>query len=80
MIIINKPQNKLIILNKNIINKYMYLLQNFYKKNEIENLFPHIKVKEDLVIKIIDRRLIYQVIKNRLIEKKYISSLNFLIY
>ena len=80
MIIINKPKNKLIILNKNIINRYMYLLQNFYEKNEIENLFPHVKVKEDLVIKIIDRRLIYQVIKNRLIEKKYISSLNFLIY
>ena len=76
---INAPNNKLIILNKKIINRYIYLLQNFYEKNEIENLFPHTSI-EDLTIKIIDRRLINQVIKNKFIEKKYISSLNFLIY
>ena len=78
--VINKPRNKLIILNKKIIKRYMYLLQNFYEKKEIENLFPHTNVKEDFAIKVIDRRLINQVIKNRLIDKKYISTLNFLIY
>ena len=79
-IIINKPKNQLINLNKKIINRYMYLLQNFYEKQDIENLFPHLKIKEDKIIKIIDRRLIYQLIKNKLIENKFISSLNFLIY
>ena len=77
---IDIQKNKLIILNKKIINRYIYILQNFYEKNEIEKFFPHISIKEDLVIKIIDRRLINQVIKNKFIEKKYISSLNFLIY
>ena len=79
-IIINKPKANLINLNKKIINRYMYLLQNFYEKQDIENLFPQIKSKEEKRIKSIDRRLIYQVIKNKLIEKKYITSLNFLIY
>ena len=80
MVILNKPRNKLINLNKKIINRYMYLLQNFYEKQELEILFPHTKIKEDKLIKIIDRRLINQVIKNRLIEIRFISSLNFLIY
>lgn len=58
----------------------MYLLQNFYEKLELDNLFPHTRIKEDKIIKIIDRRLIYQLIKNKLIEKKFISSQNALIY
>ena len=80
IIIVNKPKNQFINLNKKIINRYMYLLQNFYEKPEMENIFPHTKIKEDKTIKVIDRRLIYQLIKNKLIEKKFISSLNFLIY
>ena len=80
MNILNKPKIQLINLNKKIINKYMYLLQNFYEKHQIEDLFPNLKIKEDRIIKIIDRRLIHQLIKNKLIENKFISSLNFLIY
>ena len=71
---------QLIIMNKKIINRYIYLLQNFYEIQEIENLFPQIKRKGYKTIKILDRRVIYQLIKNKLIEKKFISSLNFLIY
>ena len=71
---------QLINMNKKIINRYIYLLQNFFEVQDIENMFPHIKKKEAKVIKIIDRRVIYQLIKNKLIEKKFISSLNFLIY
>ena len=71
---------QLINMNKKIINRYIYLLQNFFEVQDLENMFPHIKKKEAKVIKIIDRRVIYQLIKNKLIEKKFISSLNFLIY
>ena len=34
----------------------------------------------EIEIKSFDRRIIYELIKNKLIEKKFISSLNFLIY
>ena len=71
---------QLINMNKKIINRYIYLLQNFFENQEIENMFPHTKKKEAKIIKILDRRVIYQLIKNKLIEKKFISSLNFLIY
>ena len=71
---------QLINMNKKIINRYIYLLQNFFENQEIENMFPHTKKKEAKVIKILDRRVIFQLIKNKLIEKKFISSLNFLIY
>ena len=80
MNISKKPKIQLINFNKKIINKYMYLLQNCYEKHEIEDLFPNLKIKEYRIIKIIDRRLICQLIKNKLIENKFISSLNFLIY
>ena len=55
-------------------------MQNFYENQDIENLFPHTRKKDIKIIKVADRRVIYQLIKNKLIEKKYFSSLNFLIY
>ena len=80
IIITNKPKNKIINLNKKIINRYIYLLQNNYDNGELEKVFQHLKKKEENIIKIIDRRQINQLITNKLIEKKFISSLNFLIY
>ena len=70
----------MIKLNKKILNRYIYLLQNFYENSEIENIFYELKKKENIDIFLFDRRIIFQIIKNKLIEKKYISSLNFLIY
>ena len=58
----------------------MHLLHNFYEKPKMENIFPHTKIKEDKTIKVIDRKLIYQLIKNKLREKKFITSLNFVTY
>ena len=71
---------QLINMNKKIINRYIYIMQNFYENQDIENLFPHTRKKDIKIIKVADRRVIYQLIKNKLIEKKYFSSLNFLIY
>ena len=71
---------QLINMNKKIINRYIYILQNFYEREDIDNIFPQIKRKENKVIKIQDRRAIYRLIKDKLIEKKFISSLDYLIY
>ena len=75
-----EKKQKLIKLNKKIINRYIYLVQNFVDNDEIENIYPLIKKRENMEIKSFDRRIIYELIKNKLIEKKFISSLNFLIY
>ena len=37
---------QLINMNKKIINRYIYLLQNFFEVQDIENMFPHIKKKK----------------------------------
>ena len=72
---------KLINLNKKIMNRYLYLLQNLYEANTKEELFPLYQNKEfSTSIKLFDNRIIYQLIKNKLIEKKFISPQNFLIY
>ena len=78
--ILKEQRYELINLNKKIINRYIYLLQNMYENNELENFFPYIKKKEITSIKIFDRRYIYQLVKAKLIEKKFISPLNFLIF
>ena len=78
-IIMDKPKCQLINLNKKIINRYMYLLNNYYEKKDIDKIFPQNQIRDEQM-KIIDRRIIYQVIKNKLIERKFISSIDFLIY
>ena len=78
---IQKEQRfQLINLNKKIINRYIYLLQNLYEENDLEKIIFHNKRKENVLIKLIDRRIIYQLILNKLINKNYISNFNFLIY
>ena len=72
---------ELIKLNKKIINRYIYLLQNLYEKNTKEELFPYLNKKEfSSSIRMLDTRTIYILVKNKLMEKKFISPLNFLIY
>jgi len=80
LIILTKPKTSLINLNKKIINRYIYILQNFYERHEIALLFPHLKLKDDRLIKQIDRRRIYQEVKSKLIDINFISQLNLLLY
>ena len=78
---VKEEKYELINLNKKIINRYIYLLQNLYEANTKEELFPFYQNKEfGSSIKLFDNRIIYQLIKNKLIEKKFISPLNCLIY
>ena len=76
---VNRPEDQLINLNKKRITRYLYLLKNYYEKKNITKIFPQTSIIEEK-IKIMDRRIINQVIKNNLIEKKFINSFNFLIY
>ena len=70
-----KPEKQFINLNKKIINRYMHLFQNFYERPEIKNLFPHTKIIDDKIIKIIVRRLIYKLIKNKLFTASLLLKL-----
>ena len=57
-----KPQ--LIDLNKKILNKYLFLLNNYYEKEEIMDLFPSIRIQEEQPIIFFDRRYIINIIQN----------------
>jgi len=48
--------SQLIDLNKKIINKYLYLLNNFYEKEEIRDIFPSIRILEEQPVISFDRR------------------------
>ena len=73
-----KPQ--LIDLNKKIINKYIFFLNNFYEKEEIMDLFPSIRIQEEQPIINFDRRYIINIIHNTFESNNLISTLNYLIY
>ena len=72
--------NQLIKFNKKIINKYIYLLNNFYDKDELRDLFPSIRIKEGDLIPLIDRRYIANTIQNIIEQKNLIELNNYLIY
>ena len=74
----NKSQ--LITLNKKIINKYLFLLNNFYDKKEIIDLFPSIRIQEEQPIIFFDRRYIINLIINTFENNNLISTQNYLIY
>ena len=74
----NKKQ--LIVLNKKILEKYIYLLTNYYEKEDLNNIFPSIRIQEKESILSIDRRYIINVIQNTLEQKNIIEIPNYLIY
>ena len=76
-----KNKNQLINLNKKIINKYIYLLNNFYQKDEIMDLFPSLRIQEDQPIINFDRRHIIGVIINYFERRtNLINNTDYLIY
>ena len=68
------------VLNKRIINKYIYLLNNFYQKEELKDLFPSMRIQEKMEISSIDRRIICSIIQNNLEENALIELSDYLIY
>lgn len=76
----NNLKPKLIDLNKKIINKYIFLLNNFYEKEEIIDLFPSIRIQEEQPIILFDRRYIINIIQNHFENKNLISTTDYLMY
>jgi len=74
----NKAQ--LIVLNKKIINKYIYVLKNHYKNNELNDIFPYLRFKGENPITLIDRREIFNSVQNGFAENGYIEASYYFIY
>jgi hypothetical protein len=77
---INSNKTQLVVLNKKIINKYIYLLKNHYKNNELNEIFPYLKLKGESLITLIDRREIFNSIQTAFSQKGFIEASNYLIY
>jgi hypothetical protein len=77
---INSNKTQLVVLNKKIINKYIYLLKTHYNSNELKELFPYLRIKEENPITFIDRREILNSIQNEFSQKGFIESSHYLIY
>ena len=73
-------KTQLVVLNKKIINKYIYLLKSHYKNNELNEIFPYLRFKGENPIESIDRREILNSIQNAFSQKGYIDATNYLIY
>ena len=76
----NKPKRQLFVLDKNILNKFIYLLNNKYEKNQILKLFPSISLRTPDFIASIDQRSIKDVIINYLINIKIINNYDCIFY
>ena len=73
-------ENQLIIFNKKILNKYIYLLNNFYTKEELMEIFPSIRIQKSETIPKIDKRYIFYVTQNTLEQKNFVEISNYLIF
>ena len=76
----NEKEHQLIKLNKNILNKYIYLLNNFYSKEELMDLFPSIRLQKGELIPKFDRRNILNILLNHLEQKNYFDYSTYLIF
>ena len=71
---------QLISLNKKIINKYIYLLNNYYEKEELMDLFPSMRIQEDEHIIPINQSNIFNVIQLTLEQNNFIENSHYLLY
>ena len=76
----NKSQKQLFVLDRKILNKFIYVLNNQYNKEQIIELFPSLKLRTSDFIASIDQRSIKDVIKNYLINKKIINNYDCILY
>ena len=76
---INKT-SKLIDLNKKTLNKYIFLLNNNYEKEELMDIFPSIRIQDEESIISFDKRYILNIIQNCFDENKLISIKNYIYF
>ena len=76
-----KKKKQLFTFNNKIINKYIYLLNNIYEKEEILDLVPYLRIQVDNRMAIIDRKYIINTINDYFENKTdLISATNYLIF
>ena len=75
-----KKSSKLINLDKKIINKYIFLLNNNYEKEELIDIFPSIRIQEEQLIISFDKRYIINIIQNSFEENDLLSSRNYIYF
>ena len=78
----NKYNNtsKLINLNKKTLNKYIFLLHNYYEKEELMDIFPSIRIQENQPIISFDKRYIINILQNCFDEAGLISTKNYIYF
>ena len=73
-------KQQLMTLDKKILMKYIYLLNNIYEKEELDYMFPSIRIQETSSIITINRKSIINIIKFEIEEKNIIENTDYLIY
>ena len=76
-----KRAKKLISFNKNVINRYIYLLNNLFDEEEIFDIFPYLRIQLNNTITSVNRKYIRETIIEYLENSQdIIPTTNFLIY
>ena len=76
-----KKTKKLISFNKNIINRYIYLLNNLFNEEEIFDIFPYLRIQLNHTMISVNRKYIRETIIEYLENSQdAIPTTNFLIY
>ena len=73
-------QNQLINLDKKILTKYIYLLNNVYEKDDLDYFFPSIKIQETASIISINAKDVINSIKFHLEDNNMLDNRNYLIF
>ena len=78
----NKKKEKLqlITLNKAIVNKYIYLLNNLYDNEKLSVLFISINIQKENPIKTINKSDIIKVIQDDFEKNNFIGNPNYIVY
>ena len=76
----NTFERQLFCLNRKILNKFIYILNNNYSKEEIIEIFPSSKLQSADFITSFDRRCIKDIIQNYLIDQNIIKTSHCIIY
>ena len=73
-------RHQLMVLNNKIINKYIYLLNNYHEEDELKDLFPSMQIQENNEIVTVNKRIIIKNLENTLENSKQIEPSHYLIY
>ena len=76
----NELEKQLFCLNRKVLNKFIYLLNNKYENEDILELFPSSRLQSSDFISSFDQRCIKDIIQNYLINHDIIKTSHCIIY